>query len=660
MATYNTLTRGSTGADVKKLQQSLIDKGYDLGKTGADGKYGEITEAAVTEYQKDNKLTVDGMAGKQTQGSLYTVPKTTTTTKATTAGNYQNTVLKANDNTGKMTNTVMKATDPVEYEKLSQVSGAATNAVTGAATHAVNTAKENQTYETDPIQPPAEPAPAAYDPATDAAYQSALATLMQVQQSAPVYKDSYSSQLQDAYDKIVNRDKFSYDVNADALYQQYKDQYIAQGKLAMADTMGQAAALNGGYGSSYAQSVGQQAYQGYMQQLNDVVPELYDRALAQYNQEGQNMLNQYAMLGDMADDEYAKYQDQLNKYYTDLDMARQDAETAYNRGYGAYRDSVGDYQWNKTFDYGVEQDAIQNNFTQQQIDETIRQNDIQNDHWQTEFDHMVDREAIEDGRYEEESGRADRNEAYDRIMNAALTGYTPTDDELKAAGMTRAEYDSYVNKYASDEYNANQPTAYNKLMAAVGTGYNPTDAELKAAGITREQWDAMDKYEIDHDTTSYNINSTEQDKAKEHVMSFIGTDYKPTDSELSAAGLTRAQYDAYVKAATSSETGNVMWTYTGAVDSQDNLIYENSLGERKTFGRGVNPYTGTSHPDAKNGTFSNGYQPDNIGGTKLTNSGMSTNVTGKNQTIWEANGKHWIWRGDLNTYIEVDLSDLDD
>ena len=554
MATYNTLTRGSTGADVKKLQQSLIDKGYDLGKTGADGKYGAITEAAVKQYQKDNKLTVDGMAGKQTQGSLYTVPKTTTTTKATTAGNYQNTVLKANDNTGKMTNTVMKATDPVEYEKLSQVSSAATNAVTGAVTHAVENAKANQTYETDPIQPPAEPAPAAYDPATDAAYQSALATLMQVQQSAPVYKDSYSSQLQDAYDKIVNRDKFSYDVNADALYQQYKDQYIAQGKLAMADTMGQAAALNGGYGSSYAQSVGQQAYQGYMQQLNDVVPELYDRALAKYNQEGQDMLNQYAMLGDMADDEYAKYQDKLNKYYKDLDIAISEADKAYNRGYQASRDAEEDKRWNKTFDYNAEQDTIKNNQTQQQIDETIRQNDIQNDHWRQEFDR--------DGSiYEEESGRVDKNEAYDRLMNAAKTGYTPSDEELAAAGMTRDEYDSYVKKHADDDYKENQTTAYNKLMAAVGTGYKPSDEELAAAGITREQWDAMDKYEIDHDTTSYNINSTEQDKAKEHVMSFIGTDYKPKDSELAAAGLTREQYDAYVKAATatsgSSPTTNV-------------------------------------------------------------------------------------------------------
>ena len=46
------------------------------------------------------------------------------------------------------------------------------------------------------------------------------------------------------------------------------------------------------------------------------------------------------------------------------------------------------------------------------------------------------------------------------------------------------------------------------------------------------------------------------------------------------------------------------------------------------------------------------------GGTKLKNSGMSTSITGKEQTIWEANGKYWLWRGDKNRYEEVDVSEL--
>ena len=61
----------------------------------------------------------------------------------------------------------------------------------------------------------------------------------------------------------MNRKEFSYDLNGDMLYQQMKDQYQVLGKTAMQDTMGEAAALTGGYGNTYAQSVGQQTYDEY-------------------------------------------------------------------------------------------------------------------------------------------------------------------------------------------------------------------------------------------------------------------------------------------------------------------------------------------------------------------------------------------------------------
>ena len=104
---------------------------------------------------------------------------------------------------------------------------------------------------------------------------------------------------------------------------------------------------------------------------------------------------------------------------------------------------------------------------------------------------------------------------------------------------------------------------------------------------------------------------------------------------------------------------DTLWTPTGTTDDNGNPIFRNSEGKTQAFGPGVNPYKGEKHPDAKYGTFSNGYQPDNIGGTKLEDSGMRTSITGKSQKIWKANGKYWLWRCDLNEYIEVDISDLD-
>lgn len=274
-----------------------------------DGIYGAKTQAAVRDYQSRNGLSVDGIAGTNTLGKLY---GTNTTDTAETAGNSGSAAEKKPD-----------------YSQY------------------------------------------AYDPSADTAYQQALSALQQAQKALPSYQATYDQQLQDIYNQIVNRDKFSYDVNSDALYQQYADQYTQQGQLAMMNTMGQAAALTGGYGNSYASTAGNQAYQGYLQQLNAVVPELYGMALDQYNQEGQNLLNQYAMVGDMADDEYAKYQDSLNQYWQNLSFQKQLADDAYDQGYNnwynayqagyqAERDAVADKQWQAEYDEAVRQFNVSN------------------------------------------------------------------------------------------------------------------------------------------------------------------------------------------------------------------------------------------------------------------------------------------------------------
>ena len=64
-----TLAAGMQGDDVKKLQKRLKDLGYFDGT--ATGLYGQLTEQAVTYYQKLNKLESDGVAGKKTQTSIY-------------------------------------------------------------------------------------------------------------------------------------------------------------------------------------------------------------------------------------------------------------------------------------------------------------------------------------------------------------------------------------------------------------------------------------------------------------------------------------------------------------------------------------------------------------------------------------------------------------
>ncbi|WP_432666595.1 cell wall hydrolase [Wukongibacter baidiensis] len=66
---YPTLRFGSRGSEVSKLQQNLNNKGYWAGPV--DGIYGSKTQNAVIKFQIANKITVDGIAGRQTLSILY-------------------------------------------------------------------------------------------------------------------------------------------------------------------------------------------------------------------------------------------------------------------------------------------------------------------------------------------------------------------------------------------------------------------------------------------------------------------------------------------------------------------------------------------------------------------------------------------------------------
>ena len=376
MATYTQLSTGSRGDEVKKLQQALIDAGYDVGTAGVDGSYGSATTAAVKKYQQDNGLQVDGIAGEQTLGKLYTVSgqsaaKTTNAAPATSA------------------TTTATTTDYSKYQ---------------------------------------------YDAASNDAYMQALAALQAAQKEVPTYAGTYDAQLQDLYNQIVNRDKFKYDLNSDMLYNQYKDQYMMQGQMAMKDTMGQAAALTGGYGSTYAQAVGQQAYDSYLQQLNDVVPELYGMALDQYNMEGDQMLQQYSMLGDMADTEYGRYQDSLNQYWQNVSFLKDQTDDAYTQGY-------------------------ENWYNSQQMG-------LQQEQWAYQ---------------QEQDNYSKQLQQYDRLAELiTTTGYSPTSSELAAAGMSSAQAKAYKDYYTKQ----NTPSgSYTTSKKTPTTPTTPTVEDTKQEAI---------------------------------------------------------------------------------------------------------------------------------------------------------------------------------
>lgn len=64
------LKNGMEGADVKELQEALIKLGYDLGRWGADGDFGDATEMALEKFQRDNDLEADGEYGPKSHAAM--------------------------------------------------------------------------------------------------------------------------------------------------------------------------------------------------------------------------------------------------------------------------------------------------------------------------------------------------------------------------------------------------------------------------------------------------------------------------------------------------------------------------------------------------------------------------------------------------------------
>lgn len=192
------------------------------------------------------------------------------------------------------------------------------------------------------------------------------------------YKSAYSSNIAQVLDKILNRESFSYDFNADPIYRQYRERYINDGKRAMKDTMGNAAALTGGYGNSYGVSAGNAAYNSYLEKLGDIVPSLMEAAYKRYGdalEKDKNDLDTllgldesdyskyrdsvedykdegeylFKKLTELSDADYNRFLDELKQWNTDRDYGRGVYEDERDAAYKKERDSVEDSQWEKEY-----------------------------------------------------------------------------------------------------------------------------------------------------------------------------------------------------------------------------------------------------------------------------------------------------------------------
>lgn len=291
---YTMVAYGSQGGAVKQLQSELNKRGYQLDE---DGIYGKKTKAAVRDYQKKSGLTmVDGIAGDETWGSLLSAPT-------------------------------------MAEQQAAEQAAAAAAAEAARPEARVTESTARKLAELERGYQPSE------DVAAARAYRDSVAAMQPED-----YTSGFEARLQELYDQIAGREAFSYDPEEDEMYKRYAKLYAAQGAAAMEDTMGQAAALTGGYGSSYAQAVGQQAYDRYLGELAALVPELRQAALAEYTQEGKALTDRYGLLRQQESAAYDRWQDTVAQWQKALAQAQSEYDDTAAQDAKSYQTMLKHYQ----------------------------------------------------------------------------------------------------------------------------------------------------------------------------------------------------------------------------------------------------------------------------------------------------------------------------
>jgi hypothetical protein len=221
------------------------------------------------------------------------------------------------------------------------------------------------------------------------------------------YMGRYQQPLNQTMNNLLGQKPFNYDVNTDALYQQIKDNYIKQGRQAMMNTQGAAAALTGGYGNSYGALAGQQAYQESLGNLSAQIPELYQLAYQRYLGNENSQRQNLAALQGLDESEYQRYQYDTQQYEQKL----ADAYAKAHRGGGGGGKKKKDPREDAEFiiDY-----AAQNGWNYEQTLAALASaNDWSEDYTKSVYD--IANEYIDYHKAEESRERA--RETVDRIVS---------------------------------------------------------------------------------------------------------------------------------------------------------------------------------------------------------------------------------------------------
>lgn len=204
------------------------------------------------------------------------------------------------------------------------------------------------------------------------------------------YVNPWEKPMGDLMGQIQNRQPFHYDPGTDTLYRQAVDRYVKNGRLAMEDTLGMAAGLTGGYGSSYAQSAAQQQYGRYLQDLHRQMPRYYQMALDRYTRQGAELERKLGLYREREKDHYGRYQDRLDRHRREVAELEDSFRDQRDYEEGKFRQDqefdYRSYQDQLDREYRAQRDRIRDDQWLRQLERQKQEDKARYDRWKAEFD----------------------------------------------------------------------------------------------------------------------------------------------------------------------------------------------------------------------------------------------------------------------------------
>ena len=363
-----------------------------------------------------------------------------------------------------------------------------------------------------------------------------------------------------------------------------------------------------------------------------------------------------------------------------LSTINQQKQEAINQSNNVYEGLLNDNQniYNQSNQYAEQYEQTQNNALDQQL--AFQENIINQQKEEAKKNMEAEQKRAQNNymAFVNPYGVQAESQASSGLLNSGVSetsklgGFNTYQNRLAAANKTMqdafTQYDNDINeaRLNNDVQKAQNALTKLQMQLEYAQDYYSNKSTISQNQLSNNQ--ALDSEYYNRYQTEYNNIQAEKER-EEAIRQFneqLAFQQQQFEYQKQQDALAQQNWEKEYALSRSSSSGS-SGGYSLSSGGGNSLSGSTSANGRTIA---ANPYTGTINPDAQYGVFEwsenpgTGYQPNNVNGVKLSKSNYkvgdlfvgavgTTGIDMSNQSIWQANGKFYVWDGSQNDYIDV-------